>query len=142
MKGPMVGVPGTIDFRSMLRAALRRLPGMAAVWLTFGVVVGVLTATERNTIAVVAGAVAGAIVLTPLGLSLVLIGGRVLGSLAGGAFGLACSPLIVELGAMHGGRSVAAFGIVAGGLFGATVVVAISIARRLFALATAPDDRR
>ncbi len=104
------------------RAALRRVPGMAAVWCAFGVAIGMLTAPGEDAVAETAGALAGAFVLTPLGVVLVLVGGRPAGSLAGGLLGLAAVPVITWLGGPRPSGFLAACALLSGGLVGATAV--------------------
>ena len=52
---------------SPLRTAVRRIVGMALLWLGFGIVVGYLTAPDQTPIGIAAGVIAGMIVLPPLG---------------------------------------------------------------------------
>src|SRR5689334_14052602 len=70
-------------------AILRRVRDMALLWLVFGGVCGACTALGRdgNLIGLVSTVLAGMIVLPVLGVSLGLIGGRVLPTLTGGCLG-------------------------------------------------------
>lgn len=120
-----------------VHAALGRLPGMIAVWAGFGVVAGVLAAPGAGPVAVVAGAVAGLIVLTPLGAALAVAGGKWRDSLAGGALGLALVPAAVWAG-VSTGPSLAPVALVFGGTVGATVVTVCYRLPRLLLAAARP----
>ncbi len=124
---------------ALLRAVLRRMPGMVAVWAGFGVVSGVLTAPSVGPIAVAAGVTAGLIVLVPFGAVLALAGGRWRDSLVGGVFGLVLAPLAAGLG-VASGTSLVPVALVFGGIVGATVVTVFYRLPRLI-LAAASGDR-
>jgi hypothetical protein len=105
------------------REAWRRVLGMAAVWLVFGAAVGVLTAPKPDAIGVVAGVIAGVVVLLPLGLVLTCVGGRGRDSTAGGLLGLIVVPAVWHLAALPLPPAWAApFGLLFGGIVGATAV--------------------
>ncbi|HET6574292.1 MAG TPA: hypothetical protein VFG68_11850 [Fimbriiglobus sp.] len=107
--------------RSVLRAAVRRTASMALVWLGFGVVVGFLTAPQHSAIGIAAGILAGMIVLPPLGATLGAIGFRWKGSLDGGVLGLAGGTAFALVQGRPDAATVAGFGLIFGGLVGATV---------------------
>lgn len=108
-----------------VRAALRRLPRMVVVWGVIGSAVGVLTAQTPGPIGIIAGVIAGVIVLAPVGAVLALAGGRARDSLIGAGAGLALAYGLAGLGAAPSTPvSVVPFGILAGALIGATVVTA------------------
>src|SRR6266498_3671359 len=85
-----------------VRASLRQMPAMAAVWAGFGVLTGVLTAPGTGPVAIAAGVIAGLIVLTPFGVVLAVCGGKWRDSLACGLLGLGLVPLFRELGVTTG----------------------------------------
>src|SRR5262245_20735733 len=105
------------------RERLRRVLGMAAVWLVFGSAVGMLTAPKPDTIGVVAGVIAGVVVLVPVGLALACVGGRGRDSAAGDLLGLTVVPAAWHLAALPLSPAWAApFGLLFGGIVGATAV--------------------
>ena len=108
-----------------VRAAVWRLPGMLVVWGLIGSAVGVLTAQAPGPIGIIAGLIAGVIVLTPVGAVLTLTGGRARDSLVGAGVGLVLAFVLAGFGAAPvGSVAVVPFGILAGALIGATVVTA------------------
>ena len=120
--------------------ALRRVLGMAGVWLVFGAAVGALTVPKPDTIGVVAGVIAGVVVLLPAGLVLACVGGRGRDSAAGGLLGLVVVPAVWHLAALPLPPSWAApFGRPFGGIVGATVVGAFyRLPRLILCAAGAP----
>lgn len=100
---------------------------MALTWMGFGVIVGYLTAPDYSTIGIAAGVVAGMIVLSPLGGMLGAIGSRWKDSLNGGVLGLAGGTAFALAQGRPDAATVAAFGLIFGGLVGATVVAFIRI---------------
>ena len=119
----------------LVRAALRRIPGMAAVWAGFGVACGVLAAPGAGPIAIAAGVTAGMIVLVPFGIALAIAGGKWRDSLVGGLLALALVPLVAGIGAPSG-ASLVPVALVFGGIVGATVVTAMyRLPRVVFGLA-------
>jgi hypothetical protein len=108
-----------------LRAAARRIAAMSLLWLGFGVAAGVLTAPQNTPLGIAAGIVAGMIVLPPVGALLGAIGGRWKESMAGGTLGLAMCTAYALAQARPDAAGVAAFGLILGGLVGATVVTAL-----------------
>jgi hypothetical protein len=110
----------------VVRSALKRLPGMLVVWGAIGAAVGVLTAQTPGPIGIVAGIIAGLIVITPLGALLTLIGGRARESLLGAALGVVLVPALARLVALPvTAVSLAPFGLILGALVGATAVTAL-----------------
>ena len=106
------------------RATLRRMPGMIAVWLGFGVLLGFVSPAGTGPIGVAAGATAGVIVLTPMGVMLALLGGRWRETLAGGLLGLLIVPHVASVPGLTP-RLMNAFGLIFGGIVGATAVTAL-----------------
>jgi hypothetical protein len=117
--------PPRSPWYAVLRPAMRRLPGMLGVWAMIGVAVGILTTPGPNPVGVVAGIIAGLIVMTPLAVVLTFIGGRGRDSLLGGLMGLALVPALVRFGDLPITQvPPVPFGIVLGALIGTTVVTA------------------
>ena len=109
----------------VVRSALKRLPGMLVVWGAIGVAVGVLTTQTPGPIGIVAGIIAGMIVITPLGPLLTLMGGRARESMLGAVLGVVVVPALARLVELPvTSVSLAPFGLVLGALVGATVVTA------------------
>ena len=99
---------------------------MLVVWGAIGMAVGVLTAQTPGPIGIVAGIIAGVIVITPLGALLTLIGGRARESLIGAALGVLLVPALARLVALPvTSVSLAPFGLILGALVGATAVTAL-----------------
>jgi hypothetical protein len=97
-----------------------RVRDVAALWSGFGVLIGVWTISHRGGIVdLAAGAVAGAIVLTPLGAVLGLLGGRRDETLVGGLAGLGLGAL-AALATGQDPASLGSLGLLMGGLAGAT----------------------
>jgi hypothetical protein len=94
---------------------------MTLLWLAVGVQVGILTLPERSVVGVVAGMMAGMIVMPPFGAVLGLLGGywkdALAGAVCGLGMGLGGGCLLVTA---DGLPQAAAIGLVAGGLIGAT----------------------
>jgi hypothetical protein len=137
MKREMTATEADHLWSALVRAAVRRMPGMVAVWAGFGVTCGVLTAPGTGPVAITAGVIAGLIVLTPFGIALALAGGKWRDSLVGGAFGLALVPLAAWAG-VSTGTSLVPVGLVFGGIVGATVVTACYRLPRLVLAAARP----
>jgi hypothetical protein len=98
---------------------------MLVVWGLIGSAVGLLTTPASGSVGVVAGIIAGLVVLTPVGVMLTLAGGRARDSLGGAGLGLALAFGSVGLGAGPAVPvAVVPFGLLAGALVGATVVTA------------------
>jgi hypothetical protein len=98
---------------------------MLVVWSLIGSTVGVLTVPTSGPIGIVAGGIAGLVVIAPLGIPLTFAGGRAREALFGAGAGLVLGFGLAEFGA---GSvipvSVVPFGILVGGLIGATAVTA------------------
>jgi hypothetical protein len=107
-----------------VRAALRRMPGMVLVWLGFGVLLGFVAPSAPGKVAMAAAATAGVIVLTPMGVVLALVGGRWRESLAGGLLGLLVVPYLMSMPGLEP-RMMNAFGLIFGGIIGATVLTVL-----------------
>jgi hypothetical protein len=118
---------------SPLRTAVRRIVGMALLWLGFGIVVGYLTAPDQTPIGIAAGVIAGMIVLPPLGAVLGAIGCRWRESLNGGLLGLAACTTLTLIRDRPDAATLAAFGVIVGGLVGATVAVVFRLPRLVLA---------
>jgi hypothetical protein len=108
---------------SPLRARFgRRLGAMTLMWLGFALAAGALAMPPGGgAVAVIAGMLAGTIVLVPLGVVLGLVGGRWKETLVGGVGGLLLGLLTALLGGQAAILSQGATGLVAGGLVGATL---------------------
>jgi hypothetical protein len=111
---------------------------MALLWAGFGLVVGVSTTPlDRGTLAMVSGALAGLIVLPPLGVVLGLLGGQVKETQAGALLGLCC---LGGAGWLIGSANVlylANLGLLTGAMAGATVFGLLRTARQVAAVLTA-----
>jgi hypothetical protein len=83
-----------------LRVLVRRMLAMAALWTLFGIVVG-SALMPGDAIGLLAGAIAGALVLSGMGLLLGLLGGRVAESFVGG---LAGALVALISGVLAGGK--------------------------------------
>lgn len=105
-----------------LRAAVRRMTDLALVWLGFGIIVGYLTAPQPTPIGIAAGVIAGMIVLPPVGAMLGAIGCRWRESLNGGVCGLAVGTALAIVQGRPDAATVSGFGVIVGGLVGATVL--------------------
>lgn len=105
---------------TVLRSLGRHAWNMTLLWLAFGVVVGAcLTPPGGGWIRLVSGAIAGMIVLPPIGLLLGMIGARWRETLACGFVGLLLGALAGAVGAGSVGYA-SAFGLVFGAFLGAT----------------------
>jgi hypothetical protein len=104
-------------------AAVRRVVAMTGVWMGFGVLVGVCLATGGNWGGYVANVLAGLNVLSPMGVLVAAIG-RWKESLVGGVLGLAAGTAFAVAQGQPDAGQAAAFGVIFGGLVGATVVTA------------------
>ena len=98
-----------------------RIGCSALIWCGFGIVVGICISPEPTVIGMIAGSIAGMIVLTPLGAILGMMGGRPFEVLSVGGVGLTVGS---ALGMVQGGdwRQWSAMGLIMGGLVGATFV--------------------
>jgi hypothetical protein len=102
-----------------LRGLLRHARNMMLLWLAFGVVVGAcITPPGGGWIGLVSYALAGMIMLPPVGLLFGMIGARWRESLICGVLGL----LLGALAGLAGGQVgiASAFGLIFGGFVGAT----------------------
>jgi hypothetical protein len=94
---------------------------MVLVWLLFGVLMGVGTQpAEAGIISLIAGAIAGVLLLPWLGIVLGLMGGRARETLIGGLWGLLVGAVAAVAFGNEGVLHKASAGLVAGGLTGAT----------------------
>jgi hypothetical protein len=66
----------------------RRVWSMSLLWAFLGVAIGLSTAPGTSAVALISGAIAGVIVLCPLGVVLGLLGGQVKETQLGGLLGL------------------------------------------------------
>ena len=107
---------------SLLRSLLTNALRMSLLWAAFGVLVGVgTTPAGEGWIGPVAGAIAGVIVLAPIGMILGLFGARRVETSACAAGGL-CVGGIAGLATSGDPIFLASSGLIFGGLLGATVV--------------------
>jgi len=103
-----------------LQGLLRHAGNMTLLWLAFGVVVGTCLAPPGGGwVRLVSGTIAGMIVLPPIGLVLGMLGARWREALACGFVGLLLGALAAAATAGSVGYA-AAFGLIFGGLLGAT----------------------
>lgn len=116
---------------SILRPALRRIAGTAAVWLGIGLVAGACNAPAATPTVVAAMMIAGMIVYTPLGVAAALVGGRWKETLIGATFGLGIGVLCLLLADRPGVQQLPAFGLTFGGLVGSTLFTVTFQLRRL-----------
>jgi len=98
-----------------------RVRNMVLLWLALGALIGAWTSPARGGLLdVVAGAIAGTLILTPLGAALGLLGGRhdetMIGALAGFILGS-----LAALGAGGDLAFLSCTGLLGGGLLGATL---------------------
>jgi hypothetical protein len=94
---------------------------MTLLWLAFGALVGAGTAPPgAGTIGILSGAIAGMLVLPLLGTALGLMGGQFREALAGGLCGLAVGVAVAAFSTAAPWRFGADFGLLVGGLVGAT----------------------
>ena len=114
---PTPPAPSSVSPRPLLGNAWR----MMLLWIVFGAAVGLLTApAPRDPITLVAHAIAGVIVLSPLGAVLGLLGARRRDALLTASFGGAAG-LLVGLGLHRPDLGYpAAFGLIVGTLIGTT----------------------
>jgi hypothetical protein len=137
---PLPHAPGS---ESWVRDIGRRVGVSALVWCGFGVVAGVSIAPELTPIGLVAGVIAGVVVLTPIGVVMGLIGGRWMEMLVGGAVGTAAGVVAALLQSTALGQPVA-LGLISGGLVGSTFVTTFWRLPRLVRRLVRPhpsDDR-
>ena len=118
---------------SPLRAVLQRLMTMGLAWMLMGLLLGMVAGRGSGLIGFVAALTAGAVVLTPVGLLLGLIGARASESLIGGILGLAVGVGAALLLGQPNPRDLAAAGLTTGAVIGATVVAAFYRLPRLIA---------
>jgi hypothetical protein len=106
----------------VLRHLLANAARMTLLWLAFGILVGTgTTPPSEGWIGSIAGALAGIIVLAPVGMVLGLCGARRTESMAGGAGGL-CLGALAGLVVSGEAGPLAWTGLIFGGLLGATFV--------------------
>lgn len=117
-----------------LRAVQDKVLRMTLLWLGIGIAVGILSAPpERGIVGMIAGAIAGIIVMPFMGAFLGLIGGQwretLLGGLAGLilGFGLGIASGVPEL------RPAANVGLVGGAIVGATFFSYVGYLRKAIA---------
>jgi len=97
---------------------LRRLGQMAFLWVILGSIVGICTVGAGGTILLIAGGIAGVVVLVPVGVILALLGARWPETLA-----CATAGFLVGAGAglfLESVGTLAATGLIFGGLVGGT----------------------
>ena len=117
-----------------LRAVRDKVLRMTLLWFGLGIVVGILSAPpERGIVGMVAGAIAGIIVLPFMGVFLGLIGGQWRETLLGGLAGLILSFGIGVASGVPELRPVANVGLVGGALVGATFFSYVSYLRKALA---------
>lgn len=115
------------------RRYLRNVAAMALLWLVLGLVNGLCSVPDYHPLSVLAWGLAGTIVFVPIGVLLGLAGGRWWDCLAGAASGLAiASAATVVMGRPNVGYF-ASFGLVFGGLVGATLGAVLRLPRRAWA---------
>ena len=120
-----------------LRALRDKVVCMTLLWLSFGVVVGILAAPpERGIVGMLAGAIAGMIVFPFLGAFLGLIGGQWRETLLGGISGLILGFTLGVASGVPDLQPVANLGIVGGALVGATFFSYLGYVRKGLALLT------
>jgi hypothetical protein len=113
---------------------------MSLLWLGFGVVIGACSEPARggSVIGVVSGIIAGVVVLTWFGPVLGLMGGQVwptfLGALCGGAAGALAASLTGAADPLLVGN----FGLILGGLVGATFSIFVRWLRFLVRVVALP----
>jgi hypothetical protein len=114
--------------RRLARQGLvKRVAQMACLWGLFGLVVGVATLPGApNVVGVVAGMVAGLLVLLPFGVSLGLLGGEPGPTLFGGVSGAGLGVVTGLLSATGGTAHVASVALLGGAAAGATLHLASS----------------
>jgi hypothetical protein len=104
---------------------VRRVLATTGVWAALGLSVGISQRPPGGAVAVLAGALAGLIVLTPLGLVCGLLGARP-GTTAVGAFsGAALMALAAVASGIGQAGQGAALGLILGAIVGATVSAAL-----------------
>jgi hypothetical protein len=109
----------------------KRVRNMTLLWLAFGSLVGAGTAPPgAGAIGILSGAIAGMLVLPLLGTALGLMGGQVRETLAGGLCGLAVGAVAGALGTETPLLFGANFGLLVGGLAGATFLGLCRLLRR------------
>ena len=117
-----------------------RISVSALIWCGFGIVVGICTAPKSDLISMIAGILAGMIVLTPVGVVTSVFGGRWTELLIGGGMGYSGGVALAILRGEPCGY-LAGLGLVFGGLVGATVVSAFwRLPRLLKRLVFAPTS--
>jgi hypothetical protein len=123
---------------ALQRPALgRRLLDMTILWTLFGAIIGAGTGPDRRgTLDLVSFAIAGMIVLAPLGMVLGLIGGKWKEALIGAGIGLAAGAMLGGLGREDDLVAGANIGLIMGGIFGTTASAFYRQAVRLLPLWT------
>lgn len=109
--------------RCWFREIVVRVAWSTLAWFVLGIGAGVCLVPEPTVIGVIAGLLAGVIILTPVGVLMGLIGGRVSETLAGGGLGLAGGAVIALAQGGPMGQTIAT-GLISGGLAGATFISA------------------
>jgi hypothetical protein len=112
---------------------------MTLLWAFFGFIVGFLTAPPEDPVALVAGIIAGMLVLSPLGAILGLLGGRLNPTLIGAIGGVGLGLLASAFSPINPAFLLGA-GLIVGGLAGATGSVFFAFAFFLLRV-TAPAGR-
>jgi hypothetical protein len=108
---------------------------MTLLWLGFGAVVGTLTAPpEGGIVRVIAGTVAGMIVLPFMGAFLGMIGGKWRETFWGGVAGLLLGAIVGIATGQTAWLHIANVGLIGGGLVGATFFSFLSHVRRVVAV--------
>src|ERR1700752_2312552 len=107
--------PRRPETTSWVREVSCRVGLSSLVWCGLGGVAGASSAPEPTPIGVIAGVLAGVIVLTPIGVILGLLGGRWLETLIGGGLGLVGGVVATLVQGGAWGQSIA-FGVITGGL--------------------------
>jgi hypothetical protein len=112
---------------------------MTLLWTLFGAIFGAgNTPAAGGTIGLVSFAIAGIIVLAPIGAALGLVGGQWKEALMGGVVGLAVGATVGVLGEEGDLLFRANFGLITGGITGAT---SLAFCRRVLRLLTFVSDR-
>lgn len=120
----------TFALRSIVVAVLQ----MSLLWLVFGVIVGAGTALpDGDAVRIVAGIIAGMIILPVIGAFLGLIGGRWRETLVGGIAGFLLAGSIGLATAQANLFPLANVGLVGGAIVGGTFLSFLNHFRRAFA---------
>ena len=112
----------------------RRAAAMVGIWLFFGVMVGIsINKPDAGIVGYTAGAIAGMIVLAPIGFLLGMIGGRWNESLFGAAVGQLVGFGVGLAGQWMEPNLLATIGLIYGALLGATAACGYSLVRSTWA---------